>query len=59
MNSKDIKIPSRQILKHQAKKLAAQTGMKITHAHEQMAKSYGFNSYNHYLAVLAHREMAK
>jgi hypothetical protein len=39
-------------LKREAKELSKTRGMKRTLAHEIIARSYGFNSYNHYLKEL-------
>lgn len=36
-------------LKAEAKKLREEYKIKPTHAHEIIAKSHGFNSYNHFL----------
>lgn len=40
----------RQTLKAEAKLLKKLTGCKSTHAHEMVAKSYGYKTYNHFLA---------
>ena len=39
-----------QDFKKKAKELAVQHKMKPTHAHEVLARSYGYKTYNAYLA---------
>ena len=46
----------RLTLKALAKQLCEEKGIKPTHAHELVAKSLGFNTYNHYLAELKQHE---
>lgn len=46
----------REKFKYIAKRLKRKTGCKSTQAHEALAKSLGYNSYNHYLSRLKAEE---
>jgi hypothetical protein len=41
--------------KKQAKELAVEHGLKRTHAHEVLARSKGFKTYNSYLAFITEK----
>ena len=45
-------LPDRVEFKKLAKELAKEKNIKPTHAHEVLAKSYGFKTYNSYLALI-------
>ena len=47
---------TKEELKKEARKLVEDKGIKPTHAHEVVAKSYGFNTYNHFLFYLKEKE---
>jgi hypothetical protein len=49
----EYEIPTRENFKILAKKLKNKEGIKSTHAHEILAKSYGFKTYNSYLALVS------
>ena len=44
---------SKEQLKREAKLLKKERGIKSSHAHELIARSYGYNSYNHFLSKVS------
>ena len=43
------KLPNKLAFKKQAKAIAKEFNMKPTHAHELLARKYGFKTYNSFL----------
>jgi hypothetical protein len=50
-------VPTLEQLKAEAALLRHSRGIKPTHAHELVAQSYGYNSYNHYLQDVKHEKI--